>query len=135
MLISSIMLLGLAAMLTTTIRTTQQNEHRMEAIAKAESIMANLTARASILNYTQAQAQAAAYQQLCSPSNNGIQGGCPAGAREGLYKVTEGVANAPTITMTPTTVVPGLIMLNVKLVWNEHGLNKSVSLNSEVFVE
>jgi len=126
MLVAAVVLLALGSMLIMTIRTNQQSEHRMDATAKAQSIMANLTARAKTLNYTQANAQAAAYQQLCSLGNTGVQGACLVGSRESIY--------TPTITLNSTPIAAGLVrvQIQVQLAWQEHGANKTVNLISQV---
>jgi len=111
MLVASVVLLALAGMLTMAIRTNQQSEHRMDAVAKAQSIMANLSARVKSNFITQANAQAVVQSQL------------PAGS---IY--------TPTITLAPSPVVSGPVRITVLLTWVEHGASKNVILNSQVFV-
>ncbi len=124
MLIGGIVLLALGGMLTTSIRTNQQSEHRMEAVAKAQSIMAYVSAKITP-NYTQTTARSQARQQLCAPGNIGLVGACTAGRRESIY--------TSVVTLTPTTVpLTGSVGVHVQLAWTEHGMNKTVSLSSQV---
>lgn len=112
MLVGAVILLALGGMLIMAIRTNQLSEHRMEATALAQSIMDNVATRAKSLNYTQAQAQADALAQL------------PTGS---IY--------TPTVTLQPTTVVAGPVVVHVRLSWTEHGVNKSVVLDSQVVAQ
>lgn len=113
MLVASVVLLALAAMLIMAIRTNQMSEHRMDATVMAQSILDHVTAKCrNTLNYTQAQAQIDA------------QGIMPSGS---IY--------TPTVSMNPTTVVPGTVHITVKLSWQEHGNNKNVMLVSQVWVQ
>jgi len=125
MLVASVVLLGLANMMIMTIRTNQQSEHRMDAVAKAQSILGNIKANVAP-NFTLGSAQSLAYMQLCSPGNTGVQGTCPNGSKESIY--------TPTITLGQSPVIGGLILVGVSLVWQEHGVSKTVSLTSQVMV-
>lgn len=130
MLVASIVLLGLGNMLIMTIRTNQQSEHRMDAIAKAQSILGNIKASVAPnfvvgTDTTVGSARYLAYRQLCSPGNSGVQGTCPVGSRESIY--------TPVITLGQSPVpLSGLILVGVSLVWQEHGVSKTVSLTSQV---
>ena len=112
MLIAAVVLLALGNMLITAIRTNQQSEHRMDAAATAQSIMANLSTRATTLNYTQTAANTEAQAQL------------PAGS---IY--------TPSILINPSPVVAGSAMVTVTLAWQEHGANKTMVLHSEVWAQ
>lgn len=131
MLVASIVLLALANMLIMTIRTNQQSEHRMDAVAKAQSILSNIEANVApnfVLgtNIAASSARYLAYRQLCSPGNLGAQGTCPGGSTQSIY--------TPTVTLSQSPVFSGLVLVGVSLVWQEHGVSKTVSLTSQVMV-
>lgn len=129
MLVASVVLLALGSMLMMSIRTNQQSEHRMDAVAKAQSILSSIEANVAP-NFvvgntiTVGSAQYIAYHQLCSPGNSGSQGTCPTGSAQSIY--------TPTISLSQSPVLSGLVAVGVTLAWQEHGANKTVVLTSQV---
>ena len=132
MLVASVVLLALGSMLVMSIRTNQQSEHRMDAVAKTQSILSSIEANIApnfiIGNATTlGSAQYVAYHQLCSPGNSGSQGTCPVGSAESIY--------TPTVALSPSPVpLSGLVTIAVTLAWQEHGVNKTVTLTSQVVI-
>ncbi|MDX8403607.1 MAG: prepilin-type N-terminal cleavage/methylation domain-containing protein [Mariprofundaceae bacterium] len=111
-LVASVVMLAMGNMLITDIRSNQTSEHRIDAAAVAQSVLANISARTATAGYLQATAQAAAVAQLVNKP-----------------------WFTPTITLNPTpTVAAGAVTVTVQLAWNEHGINKNVTLTTQVVV-
>jgi len=112
MMVSSIMLLGLAGMLITTIKTNKTSESRMTAATTASSIISKIEASAvATPGYSQATA------------NNDATALLPAGS-----------SYTPTVTMTPAVAIQGHEHIVVQLAWMDHGVPKNVSVQSQVVI-
>ena len=125
MLVSSVVLLALGGMLVMSIRTNQQSEHRMDAAATAQSVMANISARA---------AATVGYIQGVFP--------CPAPPPVPATAQCDAEAQlinqpwfTPTVALSQSPVpLSGLVTIAVTLAWQEHGVNKTVTLTSQVVI-
>jgi len=107
MLIAAIMLLAMAQMLITGMKTNQQSEHRMDAAALANSAMANAIVQAS---------------------NAGYSGG--------VINYTSVPSGKATVTVAPSpTVVGQEVMVNVVFTWKEHGKTKTINLFNHAVTE
>ncbi len=110
-LVASVIMLAMGSMLISGMRSNQVSEHRLDAAAIAQSVLANISVRSAVVGYTQATAQNDAAAQLVN-----------------LPRFT------PIVTLVPATTVQGSVTLTVQLGWNEHNVAKNVVLTTQVLV-
>jgi len=102
MLIAAVVLLAMGQMLITGMRSNQQSEHRMDAAALARSALSDAVAQASSAGY--------------------------AGGTVNYASVPSGQA---VITVVPPLTVTGQeTKVRVVFTWKEHGITKTINLNS-----
>jgi len=120
-LIASVVMLALGTMLITAIRSNQTSEHRMDAAAVAQSVLANIAGRAVTAGYVQGAFPCPAP-------------GTPTAQCDAEAQLVNKPWFTPTITLTPATTVTGEVTVVVQLGWNEHNIAKSVTLATQVVV-
>lgn len=102
MLIAAVVLLALGQMLIVGMRSNQQSEHRMDAAALARSTLSDAVAQASSAGY--------------------------AGGTVSVPGVPSGQA---VITVTPNPTAAGQeTKVHLVFTWKEHGVTKTINLNS-----
>lgn len=112
LLVSSVILLGLAGMLLTTIKTNRVSEERILAATFASTILEKIRVNTrNIPAYTQTNA------------NNDALAILPAGSRF-----------TPTVSVTPATLIQGIGQVTVNIAWVDSSNTRNVTIQSEVVV-
>lgn len=112
LLVSSVILLGLAGMLLTTIKTNRVSEERILAATFASTILERIRVNTrNIPAYTQTNA------------NNDALAILPTGSRF-----------TPTVSVTPATFIQGIGQVTVNIAWVDSSNTRNVTIQSEVVV-
>ncbi|MFQ5356609.1 MAG: prepilin-type N-terminal cleavage/methylation domain-containing protein [Mariprofundaceae bacterium] len=122
--ITAVGMLAMANMLFVGMRSNQTSEHRIDAAGMANSILANISARALVPGYTSAQARADAATQLGSNQ----QGQAP------MFSPSLNAQTFPDFRVSPDPTKSGPVDIVVSLNWAEHGRQKNVTLRTRVVV-
>ena len=121
-LVASVVMLAMGSMLITSMRSNQTSEHRMDAAAVAQSVLANISARATTAGYVQGAFP-------CPVP------GTPTAQCDAEAQLVNKPWFTPTVTLNPTpTATQGAVMVTVQLGWNERTIAKSVTLTTQVVV-